>query len=162
MLTPLVQIGSPGIHMSIVFEAYSGPMVGSAPAPNLPRMSPMPTDFRNSDGGHMIGDTGCHLRGDDVDHGRALGVPTEYHPGVGTVRRHGLDMSARVIGTGGDGTTEIVGGGVVDRKYADAPPPYSRTQRIDKRLSDPPDARGLGGASGEHHIDVGAGSRGSG
>jgi hypothetical protein len=51
-------------------------------------------------------------------------------------------MSARVIGTGGDGTTEIVGGGVVDRIYTDGPPPYSRTQRIDKRLSDPPTPRG--------------------
>lgn len=116
----------------------------------------------DSDGGDMIGDPGWHLRGDYVDHGRTLGVPTEDHPGVGTACRHGLGMSARVVDTGSDGTTEIVGGRVVDRIYADSPPSYLRTQGINKRLSDPPNARRLGCAPGEHHVDVGAGSRGSG
>src|ERR1700757_2739940 len=98
----------------------------------------------------MIGDIGWHPPGYDVDHGRTPGVPTADHPGVGTIRRHGLDMSARVICTGGDGATEVVGGGVVDRIYGDVPLTCLRTQRIDKRLSDPTDAGGLGGAAGGH------------
>ncbi len=52
--------------------------------------------------------------------------------------------------------TEIAAGRVVDRVDGHRPAADLRAHRIDERLTDPADARGLGSASREHHLDVGA------
>src|SRR6185312_14239155 len=49
MLTPAVQMGSPGIHMSIVFPTYSGPMPGiGSPPDNRLANEPLSDGFPNT------------------------------------------------------------------------------------------------------------------
>ena len=124
------------------------------------------------------GDTVCHvrrhwvrdtlrcsirydIRGDETDHGGALGISAEYQLGVRTVRRHGLDTSARVSNTVYGGS-KFHAGGVVDRIYPDRLCAESRAQRVHECLSRRTNTGWLGGAAGEYHLDVGAGLRGSG
>jgi hypothetical protein len=83
-------------------------------------------------------------------------ISAEHHPGVGTVRGHVLDMSTRVISTGGDGIREIVPSRVVDRVDPDGPPANLRAQRVDERFSDPANTGWIIAAAGEYHLDVGA------
>ena len=124
------------------------------------------------------GDTVCHvrrhwvrdtlrcsirydIRGDETDHGGALGISAEHQLGVRTVRRHGLDTSARVSNT-------VYGGGEIPCWRGIRPDiPRSTLCRVARaaspRMPVPLDQHGwLGGAAGEYHLDVGARLRGRG
>jgi hypothetical protein len=111
-------------------------------------------------GGHRVRYARCggsiryHIRGNEAYDGRALGVSAEHHLGFGTIRRHGLDMSARVTNAV-DGTGEIGGGRVVNRVHANRLSGRARAHVIDESLSDPANARWLCGTACEHHLIVG-------
>ena len=124
------------------------------------------------------GDTVCHvrrhwvrdtlrcsirydIRGEETDHGGALGISAEHQLGVRTVRRHGLDTSARVSNTVYGGG-KFHAGGVFDRIYPDRLCAESRAQRVHECLSRWTNTGWLGGAAGEYHLDVGARLRGRG
>jgi hypothetical protein len=110
----------------------------------------------------MMGDFWRHRRGGQIDHPRALGVTAEHHAGVRAVRSHRLDVGARVIGTGGRAAVEIPAGRVVDRVDAYRTRAQLRTKRVDERLSDAANTGRLGGAAGEHDLDLRARIRGCG
>ena len=95
------------------------------------------------------------VRGDEAHHRCALGVSAEHHLGVGTGRRRGPDMGARVSNAV-EGGGEVGGGRVVNRVYADRLCTGACAQRVHKCLPGWPDTGVLGGAAGEYHLDVGA------
>jgi hypothetical protein len=99
--------------------------------------------------------------GDEAHHRCALGESAEDHPGVGTVRHHGPDMSARVFNAV-DGGGKVHGGGVVDRIHPDRLCADSRAQRVHECLSGWTNTGVLGGTAREYDLDVGAGLRGRG
>ena len=99
------------------------------------------------------------IRGDEAHHGCALGESAEHHLCVGTVRRRGLDMGARVLNAV-QGGGEVGGGWVVDRIYADRFCADLRAQRVHECLSCRTNTGVLGGAAREYHLEVGAGLRG--
>jgi hypothetical protein len=96
-------------------------------------------------------------RGDVTDHSGPLGVPAKHHLGGRTLRGHFTNPSARVDHTFSGGG-EVCTCRVVNRIRPHGLGPELRLQRIHERLSDAADARWLGGAASEHHLDVWASS----
>jgi hypothetical protein len=115
------------LHVRVeVGSARADWVIGDAQLDGLIRIQRADCDLRLVDRTHKpiiwrseqgdCGDVVCHIgrhwvryaggcsirydiRGDETHDGGALGKSAEHHLGVGTSRRHGPDMSARVINT---------------------------------------------------------------
>ena len=167
-------------------SARTNKVVGDAQVDGLGRIQRTDFDRRLIDGVHkprvwsseqvdrdnVVGHLGRHrvrhtlrcpirydIRGDEAHHGCALGESAEHHLCVGTVRRRGLDMGARVPNAV-KGGGEVGGGWVVDRIYRDRFCADLRAQRVHERLPRWTNTGVLGGTAREYHVDVGAGLRG--
>ena len=169
---PPEQIGSSFTHKSMVLSAYSGPTsISGSLIARINRVFGFPIKATAAtrsatSGGIGFGTpsgapSGMTFAVTKPDHGGALGISAEDQLGVRTVRRHGLDTSARVSNTVYGGG-KFHAGGVVDRIYPDRLCAESRAQRVHECLSRRTNTGWLGGAAGEYHLDVGARLRGSG
>ena len=116
---------------------------------------------RQRPGDHIGGHTGRYGgRRDVAGQGRALRISAEHLFGLGAVRRHGLDMRARVAdpvddGPGEIGAAEIRTGLIVHRVHPKRPAADVTAERVGKWSSDAPHAGWLTAAACEDHFDVG-------
>ena len=120
-----------------------------------------------SDRGDVVSDLGRHWLqrldevrpignlavGHEAHHGRTLRIPSQHDLGFRATRCHGLHMSA-CIADAVDRRGEIGGGRVVDRIHPERLRSDVRLQCVHEILTNAANAGRLGGAAGEHDLNV--------
>ena len=132
----------------IVFEVYSGPIVGSGP-PGPSLLAIALDGFEKTATAATRSATWAQLRGDPTDYHGTLRVSAKHDLGVRTVRNRVLDVGCRIVGASCRTVGVVSGGGVIDRIHANGGPCRVRAKCVNEFLPHPANTGRLGGAPGE-------------